>query len=259
MSGPLDLRLEILPGRLRADGIQGVRQAKGIQGKQTAGAAAQERGAAYVLTLEVPLWTAERKNKVLRELAAHPGELYELLQGELTDRLAGLGLLPADSELEAAAYEQGEGTATRAELQELITKQLSGAPLLALSLRGLGKEELLAGVFGLWAEEISEAEEGQRASGALAAELARLERKGPAVSSGEWLAEAAAEGSLHQPGPLFHEIAARPFPVSPVVAEPTEDWPALLPKTPGAAEGLKLIMQRVAEAAARRAAGLSKL
>ncbi|MHA6534424.1 hypothetical protein [Paenibacillus sp. BAC0078] len=260
MSGPLKLWLEILPGRLRAKGLQGAGRPAEMQARQTAGAAARDSEAAYVLTLEAPLWPAERKNKVLQELAAHPGELYGLLQGRLPDRLSGLGLLPAAAELEAAVYEQGEGTATRAELQELIKQQLSEEPLLALSLRGLDKEELLAGVFGLWAEEeVLEAGTGKPASGALAAELARLERKGPAVSAGEWLAEAAAEGSLHQPGPLFHEIAARPFPVSPVVAEPAENWPALLPQTPGATEGLTLIMRRVAEAAARRAAGLSKL
>ncbi|WP_019913849.1 hypothetical protein [Paenibacillus sp. HW567] len=260
MSGPLELRLEIVPGRLRATELQGAGQAAVMQTKQTAGVAARDREAAYALTLEVPLWPAERKNKVLRELAAHPGELYELLQGRLNDRLAGLGVLPAAAELETAVYEQGEGTATRAELQELIKQQLSEEPLLALSLRGLDKEELLAGVFGLWAEEEApEAGAGRPAGGALAAELARLERKGPAVSSGEWLAEAAAEGSLHQPGPLFHEIAARPFPVSPVIAEPAENWPALLPQTPGATEGLTLIMRRVAEAAARRAAALGKL
>ncbi|MNW59663.1 hypothetical protein D3C74_375930 [compost metagenome] len=187
--------------------------------------------------------------------------MYELLQGQLSARLAGLGLLPDGAELASAAYEQGSGAAERVELQKLLNQRLTGEPLLALALRGLDKEELLAGVFGLWAEPGSAEEDEAKpdASGALAAELARLERKGPAVSSGEWLAEAAAEGSLHQPGPLFHEIAARPFPVSPVVAEPTEDWPSLLPQTPKAAEGLALIMREVAKAAARRAAGLKKM
>ncbi|MNO29888.1 hypothetical protein D3C76_198150 [compost metagenome] len=261
MSGALELRLEIQPGIARVKGLRESGQPPEMQGVRKAAAAVQEMEAPSVLSLEVPPWPAERKRAVLLEFAAHPGDLYELLQGQLSTRLAGLGLLPAEAELAAAVYEQGDGTAGRMELQNLLKQRLTQEPLLALSLRGLDKEELLAGVFGLWAEPGSaEEDEAQPdASGALAAELARLERKGPAVSSGEWLAEAAAEGSLHQPGPLFHEIAARPFPVSPVVAEPTEDWASLLPQTPRAAEGLALIMREVAGAAARRAAGLKNM
>ncbi|MBW4084228.1 hypothetical protein [Paenibacillus sp. S150] len=261
MSKGLELRLEIQPGIVRARGLQATGQTPEMLAARKAAAAVQEPAAPPVLSMEVAPWPAEHKRRVLRELAAHPGELYELLQGQLSARLARLKLLPAEEELAAAVYEQGAGTADRTALLKLLKQRLTEEPLLALSLRGLGKEELLAGVFGLWAEA-DNGEEGNpkpETSGLLAAELARLERKGPAANSGEWLAEAAAEGSLHQPGPLFHEIAARPFPVSPVVAEPTEDWASLLPQTPGAADGLALIMREVAEAAARRAAGLNKL
>ncbi|MCE3198536.1 hypothetical protein [Paenibacillus sonchi] len=260
MSEELELRLEIQPGIIKVKGLRGSGPAPVVQGGHETAAVAQE-AAPSVLTLEVSPWPAARKRAVLLELAARPGELYELLQGQLSARLAGLGLLPDGAELASAAYEPGSGAAERAELQKLLKQRLAEEPLLALSLRGLDKEELLAGVFGLWAGPGSAEEEEAKpdASGALAAELARLERKGPAVSSGEWLAEAAAEGSLHQPGPLFHEIAARPFPVSPVVAEPAEDWASLLPRTPRAAEGLALIMREVAETAARRAAGLKKM
>ncbi|WP_379158394.1 hypothetical protein [Paenibacillus sp. sgz5001063] len=261
MSGGLELRLDVQPGMVKARSLQKSGTTPEVKSMRKAAAAVQEPEAAAVLSLEVPPWTAEQKRAVLQELAEHPGELYGLLQGELGVRLAGLGLLPAEDELASAVFEQEPGAADRAQLQTLLTQRLSEEPLLALSLRGLGKEELLAGVFALWAEAGTEDEEAALpdASGTLAAELARLERKGPAVTSGEWLAEAAAEGSLHQPGPLFHEIAARPFPVSPVVAVPTEDWKSLLPQTPRATEGLALIMREVADAAARRAAGLSKM
>ncbi|WP_060863043.1 hypothetical protein [Paenibacillus riograndensis] len=260
MSEELELRLEVQPGIVKVEGLRGSGPAPAVQGGHETAAVAQE-AAPSVLTLEVSPWPAARKQAILLELAARPGELYELLQGQLSARLAGLGLLPDGAELASAAYEPGSGAAERAELQKLLKQRLAEEPLLALSLRGLDKEELLAGVFGLWAGPGSAEEDEAKpdASGALAAELARLERKGPAVSSGEWLAEAAAEGSLHQPGPLFHEIAARPFPVSPVVAEPAEDWASLLPQTPKVAEGLALIMREVAEAAARRAAGLKKM
>ncbi|ETT48424.1 hypothetical protein C162_14835 [Paenibacillus sp. FSL R7-269] len=213
------------------------------------------------VTLRIPQWTPARKNEALHQLSAHPGELYDLLQGSLNGGLAALELLPADDELRLAADEQGTGLLPAEELVGQVQQQLTQEPLLAFALRGLSKEELLSGVFALWAEQENErsAEEDAPASVSLASELARLERKGPAVSSGEWLAEAAAEGSLHQPGPLFHEISSRPFPAMPEVMEPEEDWSALLPQTPKAREGLALLMRRVSEAAAKRAAGLNKL
>ncbi|MEK4848440.1 hypothetical protein NST04_00930 [Paenibacillus sp. FSL H7-0756] len=250
----------------RAGNRQGAEQGQGkrtepvlqVQQGQQAPLSQVQREA---VTLLIPQWTPARKNEVLHQLAAHPGELYDLLQGSLNGGLAALELLPADDELRLAADEQGTGLLPAEKLVERISQQLTQEPLLAFALRGLSKEELLSGVFALWAEQENErsAEEDAPASVSLAAELARLERKGPAVSSGEWLAEAAAEGSLHQPGPLFHEISSRPFPAMPEVMEPEEDWSALLPQTPKAREGLALLMRRVSEAAAKRAAGLNKL
>jgi uncharacterized Zn finger protein len=261
MSELLELRLEIEPGVVKATGAQLSAKAPGVQTKRNAAAAAGAQGQAptTVLSLEIPRWSDEVKQEVLIRLAQHPGELYGLLQGNLSGGLAAMKFLPGDEEL-ALAGQKLSGPEQMA-LLGLVKKQLKEEPLLALELRGLDKETLLAGVFALWAEEeVADSEDsGPAPSGLLAAELARLERKGPAVPTGEWLAEAAAEGSLHQPGPMFHEIAARPFPASPVVAKPTENWGALLDKTPRAGEGLVLIMQRVAEAAARRAAGLGKL
>lgn len=275
-----ELRLEVLPGVIKAAGsVMSAMDEPGPKGQaqrvrderreQGAGDGQRElqaprdqaqRVRREVLELRIPEWPQARKGEVLQLLSAHPGELYDLLQGSLNGRLAGLVLLPTDAELEQAILEQGGGLLPAGELLRGIMQQLVKEPLLALALRGLSKEELLSGVFALWADSEAEQleEEGPPAPVSLAAELARLERKGPAVSSGEWLAEAAAEGSLHQPGPLFHELAARPFPAIPEVMEPEEEWSALLPQTPKAREGLALLMRRVAESAARRAADLSK-
>ncbi|WP_410513296.1 hypothetical protein PaeBR_02200 [Paenibacillus sp. BR2-3] len=161
----------------------------------------------------------ELRQEIVRRLALCPNEMYALLQGRIPLWFAELELL------------------------------------LALKLTGLSKEELLEAVFACWAEAAVENQAGGGINPAagLASELARLERKGPAISSGEWLAEAAAEGSLHQPGTLFHEVGDRPFPDDPVVAVAAEDWQALLPQTPKVQEGLALVMRRVAETAARRA------
>lgn len=256
MSELLELQLEVMPGKLKAVWRQESANLPEVKSRRSSGTASavQEQGCSSVLSLEVPKWSAEQKKKVLLQLAEHPGELYELLQGSLTGGLAQLDLLPEESEI-LAEDRQDPGNSELPERLNVVKRRLAQEPLMAFALRGMAKEELLAGVFALWAEEESGPDGAALtgASGMLAAELARLERKGPAVSSGEWLAEAAAEGSLHQPGPLFHEITARPFPASPVVIAPPENWGTLLPQTPKAREGLTLIMQRVAESAARRA------
>lgn len=261
MSELPELRLLIEPGVVKAVGTQGSVQTAEKPGKRSGASAAvlQEHAPKPVLALEVTQWSAERKEEVLEQLAAHPGELFELLQGKLTGGVAGLELFPA--ELNPADSGGSTGAEETGTLLGWVRKRLAEEPLLLFALHGMSKEELLSGVFALWADEefAPQGEGNMVSSGALAAELARLERKGPAVTTGEWLAEAAAEGSLHQPGPLFHEIAARPFPASPVVAEAVENWGALLPNTPRTGEGLALIMRRVAESAARRAAGLDKL
>ncbi|MEK4037388.1 MULTISPECIES: hypothetical protein [Paenibacillus] len=260
MSELLEMRLEVVPGLVKAawttspGRVTGGSRAKGEWNVGTS-AVPQGQRPERPLSLKVPVWHAARRKEILRRLALSPDEVFALLQGRLTGGLAELDLLPTDTELEQALFE-GEGLEDQAETLQLIKERLAEEPLLALSLRGFTKGELLDGIFALWAESDIAADDSETEAAPvseLATELARLERKGPAISSGEWLAEAAAEGSLHQPGPQFHEITARPFPSSPVVAAVTEDWGALLPQTPKALEGLTLIMNRVAEAAARRA------
>ncbi|CAM4511091.1 hypothetical protein [Paenibacillus typhae] len=234
-------RLKIEPGMLEILPGQGT--------VQEDGAVSSSAITASAYSWAVPQWDPAQKDKVLRQLAGQPGELYDLLQGKSTGSMAELQLLPPG--LERA----DSGTETAAALPEWARMQLLEEPLLGFRLRGMSKEELLEGVFALWAEEeyIREDEGSAAPASMLAAELARLERKGPAVTTGGWLAEAAAEGSLHQPGPLFHELASRPFPASPAVARPDEDWLGLLPNTPRAGEGLALIMRKAAESARRRA------
>lgn len=209
---------------------------------------------ASTLSWAVPQWDSAQKDKVLRQLAGQPGELYDLLQGKSTGSMAELQLLPS------GLGQADSGAETDAALPGWARRQLLEEPLLGFRLRGMSKEELLEGVFALWAEEeyIQQDEGSPAPASMLAAELARLERKGPAVTTGEWLAEAAAEGSLHQPGPLFQELASRPFPASPAVAQPDEDWLKLLPNTPRAGEGLVLIMRKAAESARRRASEQGK-
>ncbi|MBT2289617.1 hypothetical protein J7E73_10820 [Paenibacillus albidus] len=255
----LELRLEAAPGLLSAAWVP----LSGTAGKPEAGLNNRGISAEFRLSLEVPVWRAARREEILQQIAHHPNELFALLEGRLTGGCAKLDpdLFPPEDVLMQAIVSQAESVDAKKVL-ELIRNQLAQKPLLAFTLKGLSKEDLLEGVFAQWAEGEQGAARDEAAAplsaGSLAAELTRLERKGPAVSTGEWLAEAVAEGSLHQPGPLFHEIEARPFPASQPVAAPAEDWGALLPKTPKAQEGVALIMNRVAEAAARKAQSILK-
>ncbi|WP_052087859.1 hypothetical protein [Paenibacillus wynnii] len=242
MNGSLELQLEAVPGVLKA-------------------AQVVLPGSTSELSIKVPLWSPSTRKELVKRLALCPNEMYALLQGRAPHWFNGLEILPAN--LEQSSSADGKDLEIKNdEMLKQIEKGLSDQPLLALKLRGFPKEELLEAVFAYWAETAADAERensGINPTTVLTAELARLERKGPAISSGEWLAEAAAEGSLHQPGTLFHEVGDRPFPKNPVVATANEDWQSLLPQTPKVHDGLTLVMRRVAEAAAERARGNSKL
>ncbi|WP_145407921.1 hypothetical protein [Paenibacillus xylanexedens] len=115
-------------------------------------------------------------------------------------------------------------------------------PLLQLAHAGLPREALLAGVLGSWAEELAHEPGGSgRAAETAGRPQARGGEGGAAV--GEWIAEAAAEGAMHQPGPGFGAVQVQ-------LAQPgkppaTPELTALLPGVPAVA-GLTLIRERVA-------------
>ena len=235
MIGNAELQLEVVPEVLKAIG-------GGLP------------GASSELSIKVPLWSPSTRKELVRRLAQCPSEVYALIQGRAPEWFSEMELLPTD--LEQTLSSEGANLDIKAEdLLKQIEKGLAEQPALVLKLRGFPKEQVLEAVFARWAEVAAEEDKanGSSPSVVLATEIARLERKGPAISSGEWLAEAAAEGSLHQPGTSFHEVADRPFPKNPVVMPAAEDWQALLPQTPKVQEGLALVMRRVAEAAAQRA------
>ena len=240
MVGSIALQLEAVPGVLKATRVV-------LPGSKSE------------MSIKVPVWSPSTREELVRRLALCPNEMYALLQGRAPQWFTEWGFLPSELEQNLGTGEKDLDIKNEDMLKQ-IKKGLSEQPVLALKLRGFPKEELLEAVFAYWAETAAEAEEvtGANPATILATELARLERKGPAISAGEWLAEAAAEGSLHQPGTLFHEVGERPFPKNPAVAAVTEDWQTLLPQTPKVQEGLTLVMRRVAEAAAGRAQGHNK-
>ena len=95
----------------------------------------------------------------MHSLALSPGEVYALLQGQLTGGLAELELMPTDTELGQISADDAE--ADLEETLSLVKKRLAEEPLLALSLRGIDKGQLLNGIFTLWAEEKIRTEEKQ--------------------------------------------------------------------------------------------------
>lgn len=247
---------------LKPVNARGTMTVDAVPGRLRLGAGAGT-GTSGELSLEAAVWSPARLRAVAERLGSRPGELYGLMRGRIPDWLREEGLLPDAGELAAwegrleAAASEGAPTAGQ------LVRLLESRPHLALALRGLPKRELLGGVFGAWAAAApaaAEAGAGSKgsAAGGLAAELARLERRGPGDQAGEWLSEAAAEGMLHQPGPQFREVRSRPFPADPEVAPPSGAWAALLPGAPGVEEGLSRIVKAVAEAAAERAKRLPK-
>ncbi|NMO97297.1 hypothetical protein HII30_16145, partial [Paenibacillus lemnae] len=99
------------------------------------------------------------------------------------------------------------------------------------------------------------------AGGSAGEAAAKPKEKAPAgPSPGEWLAEAAAEGRLHRPGPLLQEVELRLAPPPPPEElQPAGDWAGLLPQTRGARsaeEALALVIRQAADQAERRRRGL---
>lgn len=233
MNGRMELQLEAVSGVLSATRVS-------------------PTGRTSAWSLTVPIWPAPTRQVIVRRLASEPAVLYELLQNRPPRWFVELEPLPVDTGRNLRQT-LGEDSVDVEALWTEIQKSLAEQPLLMLKLRGFPKEELLQEVFVGWGQSIDQGRDGLNAQTGLAAELARLERKGPALSTSEWLAAAAAEGSLHQPGPMFHDVGERVFPAEPAVAAATENWQALLPRTPKVQEGLSLIMHKVAEAAALKA------
>ncbi|MFD1774039.1 hypothetical protein [Paenibacillus rhizophilus] len=254
MTETMNMVLKAVPGVLTAVWTPVSGTAAGGHTGGGGAAGPQQASPKFRQVLKMEVWPLSRRREAVERLAESPQELYGLLKGRLPAWLAEFGLWPNESEL---AVPDTNDEAANKEAMAKVRERLAKEPLTALALRGLPKGELTDEVFALWAR--GEAEEaGSQPGAGLSAELARLEKKGPAVSAGEWMAEAAAEGSLHQPGPAFLEVRDRPVPGSPSFPPAMEDWRPLLPNVPRAQEGLELIMRRAAETAARRVANLEK-
>ncbi|UPK44517.1 hypothetical protein [Paenibacillus pabuli] len=206
----------------------------------------------FTVTGTLPQLSEAEREAVLAQLRKRPLALYALLRGgPAPAELAGL--LPAAPGEAAAGSSLGAGGAAActcgrpgcahaAAAERAVAARFAAEPLLQLAHAGLPREALLAGVLGSWAEELAHDPSGPgRAAETAGRPQARGGEGGAAV--GEWIAEAAADGAMHQPGPGFGAVEVR-------LAQPgkppaTPELAALLPGVPATA-GLALIRERVA-------------
>ncbi|WP_340015500.1 hypothetical protein [Paenibacillus sp. FSL K6-1318] len=250
MSEKWKIELHMSPGGWTAE----VNTAADAEQENSDSAAEGKTGsAAGVFTVTgtpAPLSEAQRE-AVLAQLRKRPLTLYALLRGgPAPDELAGL--LPAAQAPEgppgaatasaAVACTCGRPSAHAAAAERAVAARLAAEPLLQLAHAGLPREALLAGVLGAWAEELAHDPSGPgRAAETAGRPQVRGGEGGAAV--GEWIAEAAADGAMHQPGPGFGAVEVRLTQPGKPPALP--ELTALLPGVPATA-GLDLIRERVA-------------
>ncbi|GAA0134657.1 hypothetical protein YSY43_14970 [Paenibacillus sp. YSY-4.3] len=244
-----DVQVELAPGGWRI-GIPAA-------GKGT------EQPACSVLLLEADAPGAGRR--LLQSLAQQPLELAALQEAGAS---AIAGLLPKTppwqpaegpprSRCSSCGAEAPCGHAAQAASAGAAAWR-AASPEQRLTLLGWTRETLLAAVLAAWAEAqpLPDAAEALRAALGPRKEEARARSGGPSIA--EWLAEMAEQGSLHAPGPQFHDVqisldAAEPSPPPPDAD--AEALAKLLPGVRGAAKGLGLVregvMQRAGELASQ--------
>ncbi|WP_143021576.1 hypothetical protein [Paenibacillus sp. OK060] len=253
MSEKWNVELHMSPGGWTAEV-----SAASDAGKEVLAAAGKTESAEGLFTVTGTLqqFSEAEREAVLAQLRKRPLALYALLRGgPAPAELAGLlPAAPSEAELGTAAGGSlsAGGTAActcgrprcahAAAAERAVAARFAAEPLLQLAHAGLPREVLLAGVLGSWAEELAHDPSGPgRAAETAGRPQARGGEGGAAV--GEWIAEAAADGAMHQPGPGFGAVKVR-------LAQPgkppaTPELAALLPGVPATA-GLALIRERVA-------------
>ncbi|RAR44016.1 hypothetical protein DP091_09905 [Paenibacillus sp. MDMC362] len=214
---------------------------------------APESSGTYEVSVQVKTLSPAAREAVLAYLEEDPQALYRLLAGQDAPWLAELAPSPLQGE-EAAACTCGQAACGHAAaLLAAAAPRLAAEPLQQLTLLGLPREALLASVFGAWAKAAP-----PQAGGSAAEQAARAKEKGPSgPSPGEWVAEAAAEGRLHRPGPQLSELAVQLSPPPPAdQLGPAGDWTSLLPGVRGASKALSVIARGAAKQAEQKRRGL---
>ncbi|MFZ4197178.1 hypothetical protein MKY48_03770 [Paenibacillus sp. FSL W8-0187] len=229
------IRLEIEPGWLKGK----------VDG-------ADESSGTYEVSVQVKTLNPAAREAVLAYLEEDPQALYRLLAGQDALWLAELAPSPLQGEEPAADARCTCGQRACGHAAALLAAaalRLAAEPLQQLTLLGLPREALLAGVFDAWAKAAP-----PPAGGSAAEQATRAKEKGPSgPSPGEWVAEAAAEGRLHRPGPQLSELAVQLSPPPPAdQLGPVGDWTSLLPGVRGASKALSVIARGAAKQAEQK-------
>ncbi len=208
-----------------------------------------EQGGSCGTSVTIEPLTSDARNTIIAYLTDHPLELYSLLAGREAPWLDGLVPSPLPGEGEAVPCACGrEACGQAAAVLDAARQKLAAEPLQLLALLGLPREALLAGVFDAWAKAVP-----PRPGGAAGDAATRVKEKGPSgPSPGEWVAEAAAEGRLHRPGPQLGELAVPLSPPPPGELGPAGDWAGLLPGVSGVTQALGLIARAASERAEQK-------
>lgn len=227
------IRLSITPGQFKATLDEG-----------------KEAADTHEISVQVEQLNPADLNRLLAYLEENPLELYQLIAGQATAWLDERAPLPLEGETAELACACGQAACGHAAaLLAAAARQLAAEPLQRLALLGLPREMLLASVFDAWAKAAAPA-----AGGSAAEPATRAKEKGPTgPSPGEWVAEAAAEGRLHRPGPQLGEVAVQLSPPPPAdQLGPAGDWASLLPGVRGTSKALGLIARRAAKQAEQK-------
>lgn len=188
----------------------------------------------YHVTGSQPVFTLSQKKEWMDLMKEKPLDLYRLLSGQYIPAIEAISKAAVDS---INSLSEGEQDVPR----ESLKSALETEPLLCLELAGVTRDELLDSVFDAWAAELAHIPQTTLAVESLPREGAR----GSAAAISDWIAESAAQGALHRPGPGFYEIdihLSQDLPQD----QPVHDAAALLPNLPRAGEALAIVRARVA-------------
>ena len=202
----------------------------------------------HEVKIPVEICAPQIQEGILSELTGNPHDLYLLLSGETPVWLHEV--LPSSTNimLEEATCHCGDSTCpSLLSVREYASQQLDADPMMRLTLMGLPRKELLLSVFGTWSTSTtSQAKEIARVEASL---LEEQEKLGP--TPGDWLAEAAEQGRLHEPGPLFRDVTV--YLSRPEDSElHVDDWTPLLKGVPGVQKALRMILKKTADTAEKR-------
>lgn len=194
------------------------------------------------------------REEILAELQHSPNDLYDLIKGITPPWLNGTLPSIADTLMKDTTCTCG---VTNCEeglfIREYAEQQLLTDPIMRLCLMGLPRQELLSSVFGAWSSLTF-----QDAKETAAVEASLTEEKGKSgPSPGEWLAEAAEQGRMHEPGPLFRDVTLNLNPPEDSELHP-DDWNSVLPGSPGVQKALRMIMKKTSDIAEKHRRQMEK-